>query len=145
MKLSTKVRYGVRLMLDLALHASEGPVALKDIAEREEISEKYLSNLVPLLRNTGLIHSVRGPGGGYSLARQPREITLKEIVLALEGPICLVDCMEKPKLCQRSEQCVMRDIWSEITWVMREAMESVTLETIVKRKVFKPTALSYDI
>ena len=145
MKLSTKGRYGVRLMFDLALQAGDGPVTLKDIAARQEISEKYLSNLIPLLKNAGFVHSVRGSQGGYTLARPPRDITLKDILLALEGPMCLVECTEKPLLCQRSGECLMRDVWSEVTGKMLDALESFTLEALMERQKLKRSVLSYSI
>ena len=145
MKLSTKGRYGVRLMLDLALHEGTEPVVLKDIAARQEISEKYLSNLIPLLRNAGLVHSVRGSQGGYTLARLPREITLKDILLVLEGSMCLVECTERPLICQRSDDCFVRDVWSEVTEKMLEALESFTLETMVERRNSKDTIPDYNI
>jgi Rrf2 family transcriptional regulator, cysteine metabolism repressor len=145
MKLSTKGRYGVRLMFDLALQAGDGPVTLKDIAARQEISEKYLSNLIPLLKNAGFVHSVRGSQGGYTLARPPRDITLKDILVALEGPMCLVECTEKPLLCQRSEECLMRDVWSEVTGKMLDALESFTLEGLMERQKLKRRVLSYCI
>ncbi len=145
MKLSTKGRYGVRLMFDLALQAGDGPVTLKDIAARQEISEKYLSNLIPLLKNAGFVHSVRGSQGGYTLARPPRDITLKDILLALEGPMCLVECTEKPLLCQRSGECLMRDVWTEVTGKMLDALESFTLEALMERQKLKRSVPSYSI
>jgi Rrf2 family protein len=145
MKLSTKGRYGVRLMLDLALHAQDSPVTLKDIAARQEISENYLSNLIPLLKNAGLVHSVRGPKGGYTLGKPPREINLKEILLVLEGSMCLVECTEMPRLCRRSPRCLAREVWSEVTGKMYEALESFTLETMMNRQILKQAAPSYDI
>jgi Rrf2 family protein len=132
-------------MLDLALHAGDGPVALKDIAARQDISEKYLSNLIPLLKNAGFVHSVRGSQGGYTLARPPRELTLKDILLVLEGSMCLVECAEKPLLCQRSEDCLMRDVWCEVTGKMFEALESYTLEALTERQKLKTKVLSYSI
>ena len=135
MKLSTKGRYGVRLMFDLAVHTGDQPVTLKDIAARQEISEKYLSNLIPLLRNAGLVHSVRGSQGGYTLGRPPNEITLKDILVVLEGSMCLVECTEKPMLCQRSEDCFVRDIWAEVTEKMLESLESFTLESMVEKGI----------
>jgi Rrf2 family protein len=132
-------------MFDLALHAGDGPVALKDIAARQEISEKYLSNLIPLLKNAGFVHSVRGSQGGYTLARPPRDVTLKDILLVLEGSMCLVECAEKPLLCQRSEDCLMRDVWSEVTGKMLEALESFTLEALTERQKLKTRVLSYSI
>ena len=98
MKLSTKGRYGVRLMFDLALHYGEGTVSLKDVAKRQGISEKYLWHLIPPLKNAGLINSTRGSQGGYVLAKPPHLISLKEILLVLEGSMCLVDCTEQPSL-----------------------------------------------
>jgi len=145
MKLSTKGRYGVRLMFDLALHAGEAPVTLKEIAARQEISEKYLSNLISLLKNAGFVHAVRGSQGGYSLAKPPREITLKDILLVMEGSICLAECTEKPLLCQRSEDCFVRDVWSEVTDKMLEALESFNLETMVGRRNNKNTSPCYSI
>ena len=145
MKLPTKGRYGVRLMFDLALQAGDGPVTLKDIAARQEISEKYLSNLIPLLKNAGLVHSVRGSQGGHTLAKPPREITVKDILLVLEGSMCLVECAEKPLLCQRSEDCLMRDVWSEVTGKMLDALESFTLEALMERQKLKTRVLSYSI
>jgi Rrf2 family cysteine metabolism transcriptional repressor len=145
MKLSTRGRYGVRLMLDLALHEGDGPVTLKDIAARQEISEKYLSNLIPLLKNAGLVHSVRGSQGGHTLARPPREITVKDILLVLEGSMCLTECTEKPLLCQRSGDCLVRGVWSEVTEKMLAALDSFTLEEMVERQMLKKSVLSYNI
>ena len=145
MKLSTKGRYGVRLMLDLALHQGDGPVTMKDIAARQEISEKYLSNLIPLLKNAGFVRSVRGSQGGYTLARPPRDINLKEVLFVLEGSMCLVDCVEKPEFCRRSQQCLMRDVWTEVTGKMREALGSFTLQAIMEMQMLKETPLSYNI
>jgi Rrf2 family protein len=113
MKLSTKGRYGVRLMIDLAAHYGEGPVLLREIAKREEISEKYLSNFVNPLKAMGLLEATRGVHGGYILGKAPTEITMKEIIEVLEGPLCLVDCVEKPVACNRAAFCIARDLWSE--------------------------------
>lgn len=145
MKLSTKGRYGVRLMFDLALHSDGSPVTLKEIATRQEISEKYLSNLIPLLRNAGLVHSVRGSQGGYTLARQPREISLKDILVVLEGSMCLVECTEKPTVCRRSDDCFVREVWAEVTAKMLEALESFTLENMVEKRNLRNTVPCYSI
>jgi len=145
MKLSTKGRYGVRLMFDLAIHAGNGPVALKDIAARQGISEKYLSNLIPLLKNAGLVLAVRGSQGGYSLARPPREINMKEILFVLEGSMCLVDCTENPRVCKRSEDCLVREIWAEVTEKMLAALESFTLEAMLERYNLRQRMPSYSI
>ncbi|MFZ2448163.1 MAG: Rrf2 family transcriptional regulator [Syntrophobacteraceae bacterium] len=145
MKLSTRGRYGVRLMLDLALHAGNGPVSLRDIAARQEISEKYLSNLIPALRNSGLVNSVRGAQGGYVLAKKPREITLKDILLVLEGPMHLVECAGQPEMCSRSTDCLVRDIWSEVGARMLDTLESFTLESMVEKQKHREKVPSYSI
>jgi len=133
MKLSTKGRYGTRLMLDLALHSDNGPVLLKDIAEREEISEKYLGQLVTPLKAAGLVNSSRGAHGGYNLAKAPKDITLKDVVRAAEGNLALVECVVTPKVCSRVSACVSRDIWDELSEKMSEFLESITLAEMVAR------------
>lgn len=133
MKLSTRARYGVRMMLDLARQYGQRPVYLREAAEREEISEKYLSQIIIPLRGQGLVLSVRGAYGGYSLARPPSEITLREIVEPLEGGNCLVDCVEHPAACPRVSICVARDIWALLGEKISETLDSVTLEELVRR------------
>lgn len=133
MKLSTKGRYGVRLMLDLALHNGEGPVLLKDIARRQGISEKYLWNLINPLKTVGLVHSIRGAHGGYRLAKSPSEISLKDIMQVLEGSLCLVDCVETPSACERSPECITRDVWCEASQGFLKTLEAMTLEKMVER------------
>jgi Rrf2 family transcriptional regulator, cysteine metabolism repressor len=146
MKLSTRGRYGVRLMLELALHFGEGPVMLKDIAERQAISEKYLWHLINPLKSIGLIKSIRGPHGGYVLAKDPAEINLRDILRILEGSLCLVDCVDDPASCDRSDTCVTRDIWSETSKNISQTLESVTLGKMVeKHKHRGEGALSYSI
>jgi len=98
-------------MIELALHHGAGPVLLKEIAERQGISEKYLWHLINPLKTTGLVNSIRGAHGGYVLGKAPEAITLKEILQVLEGSLCLVDCVDNPSLCERSSSCVSRDIW----------------------------------
>jgi Rrf2 family transcriptional regulator, cysteine metabolism repressor len=127
MKLSTRARYGMRLMLTLAVHFGKGPMYLKDIAEAEEISEKYLSLLVIPLRQAGLIHSIRGAHGGYALAKAPSQIHLGEIVEVLEGN-GIVDCLKNPLACPRFAVCKSRDIWAFLNEKISEALQSITLE-----------------
>ncbi|MCX5833311.1 MAG: Rrf2 family transcriptional regulator [Deltaproteobacteria bacterium] len=146
MKLSTRGRYGVRLMLDLALHYGEGPVLLKDIAGRQGISEKYLWQLINPLKKMGLIGSTRGAHGGYVLARSPSEISLKEIVRVLEGSLCLVDCVENLAVCERSQTCTSRDIWSEASNQISQILESVTLDKmVVKQRTKNQECIEYSI
>jgi Rrf2 family protein len=133
-KVSTKGRYGVRLMVDLAAHFDQGPIALKDIARRQEISAKYLWQLIPLLKSAGLVNSIRGSHGGYMLTRAPAEINLHEIMTVLEGNVCLVDCVANSKLCKRSALCVTRDIWSETSEKIKEVFRNFTLEKMLSRQ-----------
>jgi Rrf2 family protein len=131
MKLSTRARYGVRLMLALAVNYGNGPAYLKDIARGEDISEKYLSLIIIPLRTAGLVHSTRGAYGGYNLAREPSQITLKEVVDVLEGEPCLVDCVRDPSLCPRVSTCVSREIWSLLGGKISEVLGSITLQDLV--------------
>lgn len=133
MKLSTRTRYGVRLMAALAIQYGKGPVFLKDIAKGEDISEKYLSLIIIPLRGIGLINSVRGAHGGYNLAKDPSQITLKEIVDVLEGDCSLVDCVKNPSSCSRVPICASHDIWEGIGNTISEALSSITLDMIVKK------------
>jgi len=110
MRISTKGRYGARLMLNLALHYNKGNVLLKNIAKREDLSEGYLEHILPPLKAAGLVISSRGAYGGYSLAKAPSEITLKDVVQALEGPISPAECINAPSVCQRVRFCVTRNI-----------------------------------
>lgn len=121
-------------MLDLALHYGEGPVLLKDIAERQEISEKYLGHLISPLKAAGLINSSRGAHGGYILTRHPREITLREVVRAVEGDLAIVECVTAPAVCHRVSSCVTRDIWSQVSKKMTEILESTTLQDMVNQQ-----------
>ena len=134
MRLSSKGRYGARLMLELALCYGMGPVLLKDIAKRQGISEGYLEHLLPPLKAAGLVRSSRGAHGGYRLAKAPSEITLKEIVYTLEGSLSPAECVDAPSVCQRARYCVTRDIWKELREKISQTLESVTLEDMVERQ-----------
>ena len=132
MKLSTRTRYGVRLMLELAMKSTQGQIFLKDIAREESISEKYLSLIIIPLRGAGLVSSTRGAHGGYTLAKPPSEITIKEIVDILEGDTCLVDCVKNPSACQRSSRCASRDLWTNLNDRISQTLDSITLEDLVR-------------
>jgi Rrf2 family protein len=133
MKLSTRTRYGVRLMLDLAQKYGSGPVLLKDIAHEEGLSEKYLSLIVLPLKASGLLKALRGSSGGYTLSREPSEITLKEIVESLEGKLFLVECVPDPKSCTRSGICATRDVWQIVADKITEVLESMSLADLVRK------------
>lgn len=134
MKISTKIRYGARAMVVLASHYGEGPIELKEIAKREDISPKYLEHVIIPLRTAGLIKSVRGSKGGYSLSKPPSDICLNDVVEVLEGPLNLVECLRDPNACQRASFCVTRDIWSEVSYALQKIFMSITLEDMVKRE-----------
>lgn len=133
MKLSTKGRYGTRAMLDLALHYGEGAINLKEIAERQQISERYLEHLILSLKTAGLVKSIRGSHGGFMLARPPADIKAIEIIEALEGPLCPVHCIDDPESCSRAEQCVTRTLWEELNRAMNRVLESRNLQDIVEQ------------
>ena len=141
MKLSTKGRYATRAILDLAINQEEGPILLKDIAQRQQISLSYLEHLVTPLIAGGLIRSTRGAKGGVSLAKPPEEIKLSEIIQLLEGSLAPVECVNNPKLCPRSELCVARDIWTELKNAMTGVLESTTLQDLVERQKEKGKAV----
>ena len=147
MKLSTKIRYGARAMLELASHYGEGPLELHEIAKKENISVKYLEQVIIPLRTGGVVKSIRGSKGGYSLARPPSEICLKDLVEILEGPLNLVDCLGDPKRCERSAACVTREIWNEVSEAICKIFQSITLEDMVRRKKEKQgmVAPTYEI
>ena len=128
-RLSTKGRYGTRLMLNLARHYSNGPeaVILKSISEDERISIRYLEQIIIPLKINRLVKSIRGAGGGYTLARKPEEIKVSEILHALEGNCCLVECIEDESYCEFTETCPTHDIWKVATDLLRDYFDSITL------------------
>ena len=147
MKLSTRGRYATRALLDLALHQGEEPVLLRDIAQREQISLRYLEHLITSLIAGGIVRSTRGARGGVSLAKPPEEIRLSEVIQLLEGSIAPVECVNNPGICARSELCVTRDIWSELKKAMNGVLESTTLQNLVERQKRKerPREVMYYI
>ncbi|RLE08423.1 Rrf2 family transcriptional regulator [Candidatus Aerophobetes bacterium] len=134
MKLSTKGRYGTRAMVDLAFHYGQGPILLKDIAKRQQISEKYLEHIITSLKVAGLVKSIRGSHGGYILAKSPAQIKLSQVIKVLEGSIAPVECVDDPKVCSRAKLCVTRDIWKKIKRAIDEILESITLKDLVERE-----------
>lgn len=132
MKISTKGRYGLRILIDLALHDPEKPRMIRDIAVSQQISEKYISRLVLDLRRGQLIRSMRGVTGGFFLAKKPSEITLLEIIETMEGPISVVDCVRFPAKCGRQSLCPAHGIWNELNKGIREQMRQHTLDDILK-------------
>ncbi len=139
-RLSTKGRYGARIMLDLALHYGQGPIPLKDIAERQQISEKYLEQIITVLKIAGLVKSIRGVHGGYILAKPPAKINLGQIIRILEGSIAPVECVDEPEICPRAEFCVTRDVWKEIKRAVDGILKSISLKDLVEREKEKNRA-----
>jgi Rrf2 family cysteine metabolism transcriptional repressor len=137
MKLSTKGRYGARAMLDLAIHNEERIVLLKDIAKRQEISERYLENIMRTLVSNGLVTSVQGRNGGFNLAKKPSDIKLSHIIQAVEGSVSPVCCVDNPKLCKRMPMCVTYDIWGKLKKAIFDVLDSITLEDMVKMQKTK--------
>lgn len=140
-KLSTKGRYGARLMLYIAAHYGNGPVPLKDIARDEEISLDYLENLLPIFKGAGLLISSRGPHGGYELSKPPDQINMKQIVETMEGPITLVDCVSNPSTCKKYNSCVSREVWKIVAEQFSQTLASLSLADLVKMQ-HKKTLLS---
>ena len=133
MKLSTRSRYGTRLMLDMAQHYREGPIQLGDIAKRQEVSVKYLEQIIIPLKKAHYIESVRGRKGGHILARPPEEITVGEIVALLEEGSGLVKCAKDTTLCERVDICPTRLLWKEAYEAMFDRLEAVTLADLVEK------------
>jgi Rrf2 family iron-sulfur cluster assembly transcriptional regulator len=132
-RLTTKGRYAVTAMVDLALNSQDGPVALADIAERQKISLSYLEQLFGRLRRAGIVESVRGPGGGYLLARPLSDITVSEIILAVDEPISATQCGgNEGKMCKGSEHCLTHDLWMRLSDYIYEFLEQVTLDQLVE-------------
>ena len=134
MKLSTRTRYGTRALLELALHKGKGPVFLKDIARQQQFSLSYLEHLVTPLISGGIIRSTKGPKGGITLAKKPEDIKMIDITRLLEGSLAPVECVDNPDVCERSAQCVTRDIWGEIKKAINGVLESTTLQDLVERQ-----------
>jgi Rrf2 family protein len=133
MRLSTRSRYGVRLMLALGASEQKNPIFLKDIARSEEISEKYLSQIIIPLKAKGLVTTFRGAHGGYILSRPASQIKLREIIEPLEGDLCLVDCVATPDMCDRATECVTRDVWTRMSSLLVDFLDTFTLDDLIRK------------
>lgn len=133
MKLSTRTRYGIRAVLELAENYGNGPLRLKIIAQRQEISVKYLEQLMAVLRSAGFVRSIRGSKGGYLLAKAPMEIKLSDVFYCLEGPVVMSECVENESYCTRTNDCVARQIWTEVQNAIMGVLQSITLQNLVDR------------
>ncbi len=144
MKLSTRTRYGVRAILELAMSGNKGPLQLKIIAQRQDISVKYLEQLMVVLKAAGFVRSVRGSKGGYMLAKAPDQIELSEILHCLEGTVTTVECVENKDYCVRAADCAARDLWVKVQKAIDDVLKSVTLQDLANKPKEKG-ALSYQI
>ncbi|MGA2093221.1 MAG: Rrf2 family transcriptional regulator [Sedimentisphaerales bacterium] len=139
MKLSTRTRYATRAILELAEYFGKGPLQTRVIAKHQEISVKYLEQLMSALKSAGLIRSQRGAKGGYVLAQSPEKIKLSEIFDIFEGPVVTVECVSNEKYCDRAGDCVARQVWCEIQKAIKGILESITLQDAIdKAKKGKP-------
>jgi Rrf2 family protein len=134
MRLSTRGRYSTRLMLELSLRYNTGPVLLKDISSSQDISLKYLGQLIIPLKVAGLIKSTRGSHGGYFLARPPEKIRLIEILTAVEGTLDITECIKSPEICYRSKDCVARKIWEKASKKFYDVFQSITLKDMASQQ-----------
>ncbi len=136
MKLSTRGRYGLRAVFDIAYYSGGQPVQIKSIAERQEIPVRYLEQILNRLRRAGIVNTIRGPRGGYYLGKSPSEITVADVVKAAEGPLSLVRCREsrrKDQECHRAPTCVAKPIWDEASKRLTEYLASITIQDICSK------------
>jgi len=139
MKLTTKGRYAVTAMLDLAIHDDGGPVALSDIAKRQGISLSYLEQLFARLRKRGLVSSMRGPGGGYRLGREPGEIAVSDVIWAVDELVDATRCGGREN-CQGEERCLTHDLWQDLSYQIRDFLDGIDLAQLVERRRVREVA-----
>ena len=136
MKISTKGRYALRMMLDIAAHQANGYVALKEVADRQDISKKYLEQIALHLSQAGMLRAVRGFQGGYMLTREAKDYTVGQILDAVEGSICPVACLERcPNPCQRAGDCATLPLWEGLQRVIQNYLNGVTLQDVLDGKI----------
>lgn len=135
MKISTKGRYGVRIMLELAMHYDEDLLTVRRIAEKQEISEKYIEQIIGTLHKADLVRSQRGAAGGYCLAEPPHDITVGRILRVTEGELCVVQCTgDHTNNCTRKDDCVTSDVWLEIREAINSVIDNISLADLVERR-----------
>ena len=135
MKISTKGRYALRLMLDIAANSEEKPVSIKDISARQDISDKYLEQIISILNSAGYVRSIRGPQGGYLLKKEPKEYTVGMILRLTEGSLAPVACVEEDAVpCERMEQCVTAIVWKKVNDAVNEVVDHITLQDLLDQQ-----------
>lgn len=133
MKISTKGRYGLRMMVDLAANTTTTPTPLKEVAHRQDISDKYLEQIVTQLNRAGLVKSVRGAQGGYALSRPPEQITVGDVLRVVEGSLSLVDCADDEGCCEKASSCATSYVWVKIKQAVEDVVDNITLKDLVER------------
>jgi Rrf2 family cysteine metabolism transcriptional repressor len=144
MKLSTKTRYGIRAMIELAVNFGQGALQIKTIAKNQDISIKYLEQIMTILRSGGLIRSVRGTKGGYLLAKPPGEIKLDEVFICLEGPSFMIECLENENACDRHSDCVARMLWGKVQQSVLNVLKEYSLQDMAELSKSK-SSMNYSI
>jgi Rrf2 family cysteine metabolism transcriptional repressor len=134
MRLSTKCRYGLRAIVDIAKAYGRNPAKRKDIAKKQGLSSSYLENILLILRNYKIVETTRGVNGGYVLCRAPSHITVYEVINALEGPLSLADCVDKQASCSRTNHCATRFVWCELAGAIRSVLSKITLQDLIDRE-----------
>ncbi len=146
MKITTKGRYGARAVLELTLRYGSGPVMVREISESQEISERYLEQILNTLRTSGLVKSTRGAKGGYELSKAPSEITVGDIIRSLEGPLDVVSCLGDYD-CEKEAECATFYVWKEVKEAIEKVLDSITLKELAtrKRKLNNQRVIEYNI
>jgi len=145
MKLSTRTRYGMLAVLELALSYGQGPLQVKVIAERQNISGKYLEQLIAILKSAGIVRSIRGPHGGYILSKKPNEIRLDEVFTILEGYVTITECLEHTEVCSLCADCVTRQLWMEMHRAIMSILESKTVQNLIEMAQKNRDTTNYQI
>lgn len=135
MKISTRGRYGLRLMVDLAMYSSNNKVTLKEISKRQDISDKYLEQIMTTLNRAGLVKSTRGASGGYSLARPATEITVGDIFRVVEGSVVIVECAQDPNYCDRMTACPTAFVWKKMRTAIEDIIDNITLQDLCDKGI----------
>lgn len=145
MKLTMKGDYGLRAMLDMAAYYGQGPIESADIARRQYIPVQYLDQILMALRKEGLVRSVRGPKGGHMLARSPAEITMAQVMQALEGYVPPMECLPNPDFCKLSPGCALREVWQQIDAMTQQVLSSTTIEELARHHKIESLETMYYI
>ena len=145
MKLSTRTRYGLRAIIVLAENHGKGPLQIKTIAREQDISAKYLEQLMAILKSAGLVRSIRGAKGGYVLAKDPNQIKLNDVFNCLEGTVTTVECVENQNYCARVADCLARQVWTQIQDAIKDVLKSITLQDLVEKVRNDSESANYQI